>query len=219
MLKIDKNQAQPVLVLHGLWTHAPMMRWLTTRLRSNGWDARAFGYYSLLQDTPAALDAIAQRLRERPGAHVVAHSLGGLLAVRALSQHQDLTVGRLVCLGSPLAGSKAAATLAQRLPGGEKLVGQHLTLLKSGVTVIPPGREVGMVAGCKRRGLGRIIMQFDCDNDGTVALPETIVPGLTDHVVVPISHSGLIYSSQAAARAMEFLRDGRFGHADESMGV
>jgi hypothetical protein len=39
------------------------------------------------------------------------------------------------------------------------------------------------------------------------------LPGATDHVVVDASHSGLLFSAEAADQAVGFLRHGRFAHA------
>lgn len=199
---------QPVLVLHGLWMHAPAMRWFTTRLRSQGFDARAFGYYSIAQDTPRAVEAIAAALAASPRTHVVGHSLGGLLALQA-AQRAGVHVGRVACLGTSLAGSRAAAGVV-RLRGGRHLIGPHRDLLQAGLSAIPQGIEVGMIAGCLPRGLGGLFARFDEPHDGTVAVGETRIPGLADHIVLQASHSGLIFSDDAVRNAVQFLRHGQF---------
>jgi hypothetical protein len=43
-----------------------------------------------------------------------------------------------------------------------------------------------------------------------VAVAETRIPGLGDHVVVRASHSGLLFSDAALRQAAAFLREGRF---------
>jgi hypothetical protein len=53
---------------------------------------------------------------------------------------------------------------------------------------------------------------FDGEHDGTVAIVETQLPGLADHVVVDASHSGLLFSAEAAEQATAFLRVGHFRH-------
>ena len=201
-----------VLLLHGLWMHAPALRWFATRLRSRGFDARTLGYYSVMEDTEHAVSRVAQALHEAPSSHVVAHSLGGLIALEAVRQLDAQDIGRVVCLGSPLAGSRAAGRMAERIPAGRRLLGQHLPLLLSGADTLPAGVEVGMIAGCKPRGLGGVIARFDCQHDGTVAVPETCIEGLADHIVLPASHSGLIFSDAAVAQSTAFLRTGRFLH-------
>ena len=188
------------------------MRWLATRLRSQQFAPQLFGYYSLLQDTDAVVARLAEALRQQPGTHVLAHSLGGLLALRAAQAVGVQQMGRIVCLGSPLAGSRAASSIVARIPAGARLVGHNRGLLETGIGDIPDGLQVGAVAGCVPRGLGGMVARFDCEHDGTVAIPETRVPGLADHVVVRASHSGLIFSDIAVRQAVAFLRKGCFEH-------
>ncbi len=201
---------QRVLLVHGLWMRSIAMRWLATRLRSQEFAPHQFGYYSLLQDTDAVVARLAQVLRAWPGTHVVAHSLGGLLSLRAAALAGVGEVGRIVCLGSPLAGSRAASSIVARVPAGAQLVGYNRALLQAGIERIPKGLQVGAIAGCVPLGLGGVMARFACEHDGTVAVPETRVPGLADHVVVRASHSGLLFSDAAVRQAAVFLRDGRF---------
>ena len=204
--------SEHVVLVHGLWMRSFTLRWLATRLRSQDFQPHLFGYYSLLQDTDAVVARLADTLRAQPGTHVVAHSLGGLLALRAALAVGAQHLGRIVCLGSPLAGSRAASTIAARIPAGAQLIGHNRELLKAGIGSIPENLQVGAVAGCVPRGLGGVLARFDCEHDGTVSVPETRVPGLADHVVVRASHSGLMFSDAAVKQAVAFLRNGRFDH-------
>lgn len=202
--------ATEVLLVHGLWMHSIAMRWLAARLREQGFAPREFGYYSLLQDTDAVVARLAETWAARPGMHVVAHSLGGLLALRAARQLGAGIAGRVVCLGSPLAGSHVAQGVVKRIPAGDWLVGSNRDLLQAGIGRIPQGIEAGVIAGSVPRGLGGLLARFDGPHDGTVAVAETRVPALADHVVLPASHSGLLFSEPAARQAASFLREGRF---------
>lgn len=47
-------------------------------------------------------------------------------------------------------------------------------------------------------------------HDGTVAVRETLLPGLSAHRTLAVSHSGLIFSRAVAAQAIAFLRNGAF---------
>lgn len=202
--------SQRVLVLHGLWMHAPTMGWFAARLRAQGFDAGTAGYYSVLQDTEAAVERIAHALQ--PGTAMVAHSLGGLLALRAAQRFGAARCGRIVCLGTPLAGSAAAAGVEAHVPAGRLLLRAHSALLREGCA-IAPGLDVGMVAGSVPHGLGGLVARFDGAHDGSVRVAETRAEGLADHVVVRASHSGLIFSTRAVHQAAAFLREGRFDHA------
>jgi pimeloyl-ACP methyl ester carboxylesterase len=208
-----------VLLVHGLWMRSFSMRWLATRLRSQGFDTRLFGYYSLLQDTDNVIARLADAICEQPGTHVVAHSLGGLLTLRAAERAGAGVTGRIVCLGSPLAGSQAATSIVARIPAGASLVGYNRTLLAAGIGHVPAGLQVGAIAGCVPRGLAGVLAHFACEHDGTVGIPETHVPGLADHWVVHASHTGLLFSDAAVRQSARFLREGRFEHGSQSAAV
>lgn len=196
--------------------HAPAMLWFASRLDAAGFAARTLGYYSVMEPTEVAVARIRQALRDAPGTHVVAHSLGGLLALQALRDLPATGIGRVVCLGTPLAGSRAADGVCRRVPGGRRMLGKHLDLLLAGAGELPPSVEVGEIAGCKPMGLGGFFAAFEGPHDGTVALAETRAPGLRDHIVIAASHSGLILSPQAVRQTVHFLRDGRFDHAADA---
>lgn len=192
--------------------HAPAMRWLATRLKSRGFDARTLGYYSVLEDSEHAIGRVVKALQAAPGSHVVAHSLGGLMALEAARRVAATDIGRIVCLGTPLAGSGAANGVIQRFPAGRRLLGQHVPMLLAGAGHLPEDVDVGVIAGSRRRGLGGVLAHFSDDHDGTVAVSETRLEGLTDHIVLPTSHTGLIFSDAAVDQAVAFLRSGRFDH-------
>ena len=84
------------------------------------------------------------------------------------------------------------------------------TLLRAGLHQLPPGREVGVVAGCRPVGVGRVFGDFDGPSDGTVQVWETHLPGLADHRIVPVTHTGLVFSRDVAVLTSAFLADGHF---------
>jgi hypothetical protein len=80
---------------------------------------------------------------------------------------------------------------------------------------IDPGSQrtgIGVIAGCVPHGLGALFAGFDGEHDGTVAVAETHLPGVADHIVVHASHSGLLFSTEAVEQAIAFLRYGHFQH-------
>jgi pimeloyl-ACP methyl ester carboxylesterase len=202
--------AVPVLLLHGLLMRRPALLPLALRLRQRGFAPAIFAYSTLWRTPEQAMARLAATLAgygEQP-VHVVAHSLGGLIAVETLNRHPGLPPGRLVCLGSPLAGSAAARGLAARRMA--LVSGRSGGLLRVGLVELPPRREIGMIAGTRPLGLGQLFGGFTEPSDGTVAVSETRLPGLADHIAIPCSHSGLIFSSAAAELVGRFLETGRF---------
>ncbi|ASR42481.1 hypothetical protein BEN78_02810 [Xanthomonas citri pv. mangiferaeindicae] len=200
---------QRVVLLHGIWMVGLTMRRFARHLEAEGFAPEIFGYPSITGGPQAAMDGLLAQLRRGGPAHLVGHSLGGLVALQALAQAPEVPVGRVVCLGSPVCGSGAAAALS-RWPISRLYFGRSADILLTGCAQWPPQVAVGMVAGRVPRGLGALFARFDGPHDGTVAVAETHAPGLADHVVVEASHSGLLFSSQAVIQTAAFLRAGRF---------
>jgi pimeloyl-ACP methyl ester carboxylesterase len=199
-----------VLLLHGLMMRSPALLPLAWRLRKRGFAPEIFSYSTLWRAPGLAMERLAMRLYAMgpEPVHLVAHSLGGLVAAETLNRYQNLPPGRLVLIGSPIAGSSAARGLAAHSLGA--IAGRSGPLLRGGLAVLPPNRRIGMIAGARSLGLGKLFCSFDGLNDGTVAVWETRMPGLAGHVVIQASHSGLVFSEQAAALAANFLETGHF---------
>lgn len=197
-----------VLLLHGLWMPRLSMLWLARRLRARGFEPEVFGYATVAGGPEAAVPRLARRLADGP-MHVVAHSLGGLVALTTLQRYPELPVARVVCLGSPLCGSGAATGLAGHAWSAASL-GRSAELLRCGCAPWRGRAEVGVVAGTLALGLGRYFGHFTGPNDGTVAVEETRLAGLADHAVLATSHTGLLFSDEVARLTVEFFRRGRF---------
>lgn len=202
-----------VLLVHGLWNAAWWLAPLAWRLRRLGFVVQTFGYPSIVGGPEPALAALARRLRDGPPTHLVGHSLGGLLALEVLRRNPGLPVVRVVCLGSPLRGSGTARTLASR-PRLAWALGRSSALLRDGCGTWDGRVPTGMVAGDVPRGIGRLLHAVDAESDGTVALAETRLPGLAASCRVHASHTGLVFSAEAARQVAAFLRTGAFLDAE-----
>jgi hypothetical protein len=75
---------------------------------------------------------------------------------------------------------------------------------------IDDGLEVGAIAGSEPFGLGPLFVSLPPPSDGVVTVEETRIPGLRDHIVLPVSHTGMLLSDAVAHQLTAFLRDGRF---------
>jgi len=131
------------------------------------------------------------------------------MALRAVKQANDLPIGKVVCLGSPLCGSQVARSIGN-LPGGSLLIGKSAQILRDGLTRWNGPNAVGAIAGRLPVGFGFVVGSLASPNDGTVSVAETRLPGLTDHCVVPATHLGLVFSDEAANQTVAFLRAERF---------
>ncbi len=117
-------------------------------------------------------------------------------------------------LGSPLRGSQIGAR-AIRLPGGRRVIGQSIIDLnaRGGFSEWVAGVPAGGIAGCVPFGTGWAVGGIFEANDGTVAVAETRVPGLADHIVLPVTHFALPWSKRVSDQVEHFLRHGRFRRA------
>lgn len=199
-----------VVLLHGIWMPAASMAWHAARLRRAGFQPEVFSYFGAARGHDSAMRQLVERLGRSP-THVLAHSLGGLIALTVLQRHPELPVERIVCFGSPLRGSRAAHALRRRRWTAFCL-GHAADLLDHGLAEWNGRPQLGIIAGSKRLGLGQLFAAFDGDHDGTVAVDETRIPGVADHLVLPESHASLLFSREASRQAVAFLRQGRFLH-------
>lgn len=207
------SSKESVVLVNGLWLGDPALWLLARRLRRAGFKTFSFSYPSVRQDLRANAARLHDFLARVPGetVHLVGYSLGGLV-VRALFQlYPSQRPGRIVLLGSPQAGNRAAQALAQRRLGA-RLLGRSVADLIAG---LPqrwswPARETGVIAGSRSLGLGRLVTRLAVPNDGSVAVEETTVPGAHARLVLPLAHFALLLAPVVARQIGHFLRHGRF---------
>jgi hypothetical protein len=72
---------------------------------------------------------------------------------------------------------------------------------------------VGIIAGDLPVGLGRLTTGVPSPNDGTVAVEETRLDGITAHMTLPVSHTSMLMSSEIARETQYFLENGCFSGA------
>jgi pimeloyl-ACP methyl ester carboxylesterase len=206
--------SEHVILLHGLWMRGFTLTMLRHRLERAGYTVESFDYASVTRAPEIGVQRLLQSVGARANGrtHFVGHSLGGLVALQALQRVPDLIDGRVVCLGSPLRGSAVARGVA-RLPGGAFVIGKSVAMLRDGIERWQGTQAVGSIAGRLPLGLGIAIGALSAPHDGTVSVAETELPGLTDHCIVPATHTGLLFSEDASAQTIAFLRDARFASA------
>ncbi|MGI9248591.1 MAG: lipase family alpha/beta hydrolase [Woeseiaceae bacterium] len=207
-----------VVCVHGFWSHGTGMYLVKRRLeREFGFRALLFSYRSVHGTLDANANALANFIEQQnvDGIHIVGHSLGGVLALRMLANQADSLPGRVVCLGSPLTGSRAADFLSAR-EWAEKIIGRSLPAgviheaANEWAGHVCDERDIGVIAGNVPLGFGRLVANFDEHNDGTIAVSETRLDGVKDHLVMPVSHKGMLISSDVADQTGSFLKRGEF---------
>lgn len=214
----DLSGIRDVVCVHGFLSHGAGMYLIKRRLeREYGLRVALFSYPSVrgtLDQNAAVLARFIADL-DLDGVHIVGHSLGGIVALRMYANHPATIPGRLVCLGSPLSGSRTAALLNEQV-WAEPLIGKSL---RTGVVEAAANewgshvcetREVGIIAGTTSFGVGQFVARFDEPNDGTIALSETYLEGARDHLVMDVSHNTMLIAPAVVDQAAAFLKRGEF---------
>lgn len=205
---------EAAIYVHGLWSSRADSILLRRRLaRELGIEVHLFSYPSVSSAMPEVLERLRGLAAERrvETLHWVGHSLGGLVIYRFLERFPDQPPGRVVFLGTPAVACRAAVGFA-RLPGMAPVIGKCVQeeLLTDRERRWTDPRPLGIIAGTRALGLGQLIARLDGENDGTIMVSETRLPGATDFITVPASHMGLLVSARAARETAAFLREGHF---------
>jgi len=207
-----------VVLVHGLWVHGITMELMRRRVARCGYRALAYSYPSMRFTLVENAERLARFCRDiaAPRLHFVGHSLGGLIILRMLERTPGLPPGRVVLAGAPVAGSLAARRLA-RLPGGRAALGRSAPEWhESAHPVSDTGRAIGVIAGSWPFGIGRVILpNLPAPSDGVVSVSETRLPAMRDHIVLNVSHSGMLVSRAVARQICVFLHEGAFARAGE----
>ncbi len=212
------NDTRDVICLHGMWMPGSEMAYMKRQLENeHDFECRLFSYPSVKATLDENAALLAEFIAEQDvgRVHLVGHSLGGVLALRMLSLNPDARVARVVCLGSPLCGSRAASMLNAH-EWGNAILGKTVTAgvvdesAAKWAAQVTGWTEIGIVAGTVPVGLGRLVASFDAENDGTVAVAETRLPGARDHISLSVSHMGMVVSKDVADQTAAFLLRGEF---------
>lgn len=187
---------------------------LAWRLRRAGFQVHVFHYHSLLR-TPAQnaaeLNDYLQQL-DADVVHLVAHSLGGIVVSHLFDRFPTQRPGRVVMLGSPLRGSMIAKTY-HRWWATRWLLGRAtVSGLLGDVPQWHGARQLCMIAGTRGVGIGKLLLPggLPDPSDGTVAVEETRDPAINQHLQVPYSHFGMLFSAAVAEEIVSCLRSGEF---------
>ena len=212
------SDTRRVVCLHGIWMPGAGMMFVKRCLEShNGYRADLFSYTPVTATLNDVANELADFIARGGGVptHLVGHSLGGVVILRTLALRPDIAVDRVVCLGSPLCGSRAACHLS-KLDWGNMILGKAITegVLDDAAHRWAKGatetHEIGIIAGDVPFGVGRFVAGFKEANDGTVAISETRLPGAKDHLVMPVSHNGMLISRDVVDQTAAFLQRGEF---------
>ncbi len=216
-----------VILIHGLHQAPFIMRPMAKRLQAQGFETYQFGYRSMRD----GIKINSQRLNAWLKANhnpampidLIGHSLGGLIIRDFVAHYPEWKIGRCVTLGTPHNGSVSGDYIWRLIPA---IVGKSYEQALDGtVAPLPKDIQLGVIAGNKAQGLGQPILAYhnrklrkaDVEtpseklaHDGTVYISETKLISATDHIILPVTHTGMLVSKEVAKQAIYFLEHGQF---------
>jgi triacylglycerol lipase len=213
-----------VILLHGLARTKHSMSKMEKRLKAEGYEVINRGYPSrhltiekLAEDAiPAAIEACRKKGATR--IHFVTHSMGGILVRYYLKHHEIQVLGRVVMLSPPNGGSEVVDTFKNTYP---------FRFING-----PAGKQLGTDASSLPRRLGKVT--FDTGvitgdrsiniinsllipgaDDGKVSVINAKVEGMSDFLIVHVSHPFIMKNDEVIKQTVYFLKNGKFDRHEE----
>lgn len=213
-----------VVVLHGIVRTYRSMRSLAKFLKAQGYPVLNVDYPSTRIPLESLIEHINRQVQgfnrdHQRKIHFVGYSLGGLLARGVIHRNRPPNLGRVVQLAPPNQGSEVADFWKNNFifkwifgPAGQDLGAEE----KSFARVLGPvDFELGVISGNRTWDPVSSAM-IQGPNDGKVSVESTRVPGLTDHIVIPATHTFIIYNREAWKQTLHFIECGKFNRTSES---
>jgi pimeloyl-ACP methyl ester carboxylesterase len=206
-----------VVLLHGLARGHGSMARLGAYLRAHGFETFSRTYPSRRHSISYLAGEIADWISEHAGdrlVHAVTHSMGGVI-VRHLHDPR-IHWGRIVMLAPPNRGSQLAAGLV-RNPVFRWYYGPAGAELAAGGQWPAPPAPFAVIAGTRSLAISNVTSwtvgrRFSphTRNDGTVAVEETKLDGMTAFAEVDATHTWIMNDVRVQGLVVSYLRDGMF---------
>ena len=213
----EKQADEVVVCVHGLWLSGFATGFWRSRFAAAGYAAHSFSYPTVRQPLKVSARQLAEFACALPQQriHFAGHSLGAVLIATMLAERDwrlpGKQLGRVVLVGPPFQGTHVGQSLA-RVGFGRMVLGQAIAdWLDHPRPVVPAGVDLGVIAGTRPVGMGRIAAPgLAQPHDGTVRVAETRVEGSREHLSLPVSHTEMLMSARVTRQMLEYFAHGAF---------
>jgi len=213
------NTGNHVLLFHGLAMNSLVMYPLEQYLEYRGYAVHNIGYPSTSMTIEEIVNNYVEPQIEKvyresgQPVHIVTHSMGGIIVRYYLAKKRNIHVRSMVMIAPPNRGSFMADVLKEFAiarwffgPALEQLGTDGENIIDE---LYPLQVPTGIIAGCySLNPVNSCIIPGE--DDGTVAVANTIAPGMQNFAVVPNSHTGILFDRAVHRMVADFLASGEF---------
>lgn len=220
---IEPDTSKPFVVLiHGLHQNALYMDFLAQKLQINGFRSFKYDYDSLGETLDEHSDNLNTWLESNHDLNMpinmIGHSLGGLVIRNFIARYPQWKIGRCVTLGTPHVGSIKAKYIKDLIP---PLIGKsYEKSLDGNIEPLADDICMGVIAGDTPDNFSQIVLIYhehqakltvdESAHDGSVFVYETQLPNAADHIILRVSHMGMLVDDEVAQQTAYFLQHGQF---------
>lgn len=213
--KLQQMSGKVVILVHGIVRSSKSFDRMRQKLEEQGYVVLGFDYPSTqvsMAESAAYLRRSIESLEGVEQISFVTHSMGGLIVRAYLAEHHDPRVHRIVMIGVPNRGAHMADRVKDWWlfkgiygPAGQQLVSDPEGLIPK----LPvPECEFAIIAGGRGHEDGYNPL-IPGDDDGTVSVASTRLPGADDFIIVRGMHSFLISYDEVIGHTARYLETGR----------
>jgi esterase/lipase len=219
-IKVSNNL---VIMLHGILRSNVDMSLICHNFKKNGYATLNILYPSREQALEELSNFVHQKIMTcvdytpQTKLNFVTHSMGGLIARYYIAQQRPENLGKVVMLSPPNSGSEFADWLSEAdvlAPLFKRIFGPAGGQLRTDYEHIDTqiNYPLGIIAGSKSiNPLAPWVLAGE--HDGIVPVERTKIKGMSDHIVIPATHSFMMFNNEVIGQALHFIKNGHFNHS------
>lgn len=208
-LEVHNIYMKNVILVHGLYANSTIMKYISNKLKKEGYSVKSFNYNSLnFKNSVNKLKSfVSQKYKKNENVYFVGHSLGGLLIRDYFTKYKpEFNDTCIVTIGTPHSGAEVARHLSKHHLSF--MLGTSSSILKGGLQNGITQCKVGCIIGTYNLGIGSL---FNLKNgDGTVTLSDAKYKHATENVYLHLNHTSILYSPETVKHICRFIEHKSF---------